>query len=111
MQDKDIEKDLSFKQGALWSCIEVFVSLLTFYFPNQTLFWIIRINVILHISRRSDLLLLDLIKVFAQNREVQLAYGEEFDIWAVGGDVALWEFKFSEDGLLERTQVEVKWGS
>lgn len=66
---------------------------------------------ILHIYRRNNLLLLDLIKLSGQDREVQLAYGEEFDVWAVGGGVALWEFKFSEDGLLERTQVEVNWGN
>lgn len=36
MQDEDIEKDLSFKQGALWSCIEVFVSLLLYLFFFQT---------------------------------------------------------------------------
>lgn len=36
MQDEDIEKDLSFKQGALWSCIEVFVSFATFFFFPKT---------------------------------------------------------------------------
>lgn len=38
MQDEDIEKDLSFKQDALWSCIEVFVCFATFFpKPNSTL--------------------------------------------------------------------------
>lgn len=31
-------------------------------------------------------------------REVQLAYGGESDVWAVDGGVALWEYKFSENG-------------
>lgn len=36
MQDEDIEKDFSFKQGALWCCIEVF--LLTPFFQTKLYF-------------------------------------------------------------------------
>lgn len=61
MQDEDIGKNLSFKQGALWSCIEVFVPFATFSF--KLLYRILRIKVILHIHKRSNLLLLDLIKL------------------------------------------------
>lgn len=39
MQDEDIERDLSFKQGALRSCTGVFVSFATilFFKPNSIL--------------------------------------------------------------------------
>lgn len=62
-----------------------------------------KVKVVLYIFKRNNLLLLGLMWLLAQDREVQLAYGGESDVWAVGGGVALWEFKFIEDGLLKRT--------
>lgn len=40
--------------------------------------------------------------LLGQDREVQLAYGGESDVWAVDGGVALWEHKFSENEWLKR---------